>query len=233
MNRQGGSILLLMSGALLLAAPLLIQGVRLGENHRVLQEWNSGVRPDGEPTQVEALRAEVRSDRRGPVRTGAPEPTTPVLAADTILASDTATASAAPAKAPTGAGFRILLPSLGLDWAVLADIGDAELAVGPGHYPGTALPGAGGNLAIAGHRTHRGQPSYFYRLNRLALGDSVVIQQGERSWTYQVETLFITSAYDLSVLHPTAEPTLTLTTCDPPGTEDQRLIVRAKLISAG
>jgi sortase (surface protein transpeptidase) len=36
-----------------------------------------------------------------------------------------------------GALFRVQLPSLGLDWAVMADIGNAELAVGPGHYPGT------------------------------------------------------------------------------------------------
>lgn len=241
MNRQGGSILLLLIGALLLAAPLVIQEVRLGENRRVLQEWNSRVAlPAGAraPEPVEALRAESRSIQRGLDLARAPEtPASPPPIAVATPAPTIPTTLAAPSS-PTGetqsqataAGFRILLPSLDLDWAVMADIGNAELAAGPGHYPGTALPGAGGNLAIAGHRTHRGRPSYFYQLNRLAPGDAVIIQQGEHVWHYQVERSFITDAYDRSVLDSTAEPTLTLTTCDPPGTEDLRLIVKARLV---
>lgn len=229
MNRQGGSILLLLIGALLLAAPLVIQEVRLGENRRVLHEWNSSVAtPAGARAveSLEALRAESRSVQRGLDRSQASQALADIP--PIALAAPAAPSAESPSPA-LAAGFRILLPSLGLDWAVMADIGNAELAVGPGHYPGTPLPGAGGNLAIAGHRTHRGQPSYFYALNRLTVGDEVIIQAGEGTWVYRVEHLFITSAYDISVLAPTAEPTLTLTTCDPPGTEDQRLIVRAGL----
>ena len=42
-------------------------------------------------------------------------------------------------------------------------------ASGPGHYPGTPLPGEAGNVAIAGHRTTYAHP--FYDLNAVAPGD--------------------------------------------------------------
>jgi sortase A len=227
MNRQGGSILLLLIGALLVAAPLVIQEVRLGENRRVLQERNSQVAAPAAPGENpgDSLRAESRR-ARAPLGGGTPTP--PPLAADETVT--TAPTESVPA-AVQSSGFRIQIPALDLDWAVMGDIGNAELAVGPGQYPGTAGPGSAGNLAIAGHRTHRGEPSYFYPINRLAPGDQIIIKGTSRVWVYQVERLFIISAYDLSVLAPSSEPILTLTTCDPPGTEDKRLIVRARLVS--
>lgn len=232
MNRQGGSILLLVIGALLLAAPLVIQEVRVGENRRLLQERNDQVvlragAPLGEGAPSLADSQPPRTDYRvqGAGAPRAVEPDALPLPADEV---ETTREVASPAQ---GAGFRIQMPTLGLDWAVMADIGNAELAAGPGHYPGTAGPGAGSNLAIAGHRTHRGEPSYFYAINRLRPGDRVIIKGAGGSWVYQVDRLFITSAYDRSVLDPTPESVLTLTTCDPPGTEDKRLIVRARLVS--
>ena len=39
----------------------------------------------------------------------------------------------------------------------------ADLRMGPGHYPGTPLPGEAGNASIAGHRTTYAHP--FYDLN--------------------------------------------------------------------
>ena len=44
---------------------------------------------------------------------------------------------------------------------------------GPGHYPGTPLPGEAGNVAIAGHRTTYLHP--FYNLNELVPGDAIDI----------------------------------------------------------
>src|SRR5487761_2787659 len=32
-------------------------------------------------------------------------------------------------------------------------VAEGDLSLGPGHYPGTPLPGEKGNVAIAGHRT--------------------------------------------------------------------------------
>src|SRR5688572_22535163 len=47
-----------------------------------------------------------------------------------------------------------------------------DLQRGPGHYPGTAMPGDKGNFAVAGHRTTYGAP--FFHLDQLRKGDEVV-----------------------------------------------------------
>lgn len=68
---------------------------------------------------------------------------------------------------------------------VLDDVSMDDLQRGPGHYPGTALPGEPGNFAVAGHRTTYGAP--FFHLDALRRGDHVLVtdRQGRRH-TYEV-----------------------------------------------
>ena len=42
---------------------------------------------------------------------------------------------------------------------VVEGVAHSDLKQGPGHYPGTALPGEVGNMVISGHRTTYGAPS--------------------------------------------------------------------------
>lgn len=128
--------------------------------------------------------------------------------------------------APT---YQIQIPSIGVDYLVGEGIEDQVLAKGPGHYPQTLFPGEEGTAALAGHRTIRGRPGYFHRLNEVKAGDMVWIEYRDRRLGFTVERVFLTSPYDLTVLHPTAHPSLTLTTCDPPGSDEMRLIVQARL----
>lgn len=138
----------------------------------------------------------------------------------------------APAPAPAPPPMLLEIPALGLRQAVLDDVDNRSLDRGPGHYPRTAMPGQeGGNVAIAGHRTIRGVPSFFYRLNLLKAGDPIRITHGGVLYRYQVEELFIVDPQDTYVLNPVGYSALTLTTCDPPGTDERRLIVRARLVS--
>lgn len=112
------------------------------------------------------------------------------------------------------------------------DVSERGLAAGPGHYPGTARPGKPGNIAIAGHRTGWGSP--FLNLDDLEPGDRVKIvdRRGVRH-TYVVRDSRLVTPTDDWVLGPdplgTGEPTLTLTTCDPPEINSERLIVFATL----
>ena len=111
------------------------------------------------------------------------------------------------------------------------------LRAGAGHYENTALPGENGNVAIAGHRTGFGEP--FRHIDALRPGDKVIMETPIGTYTYEVmpkvdghKNPWITNPSDLGVIAPTLEAVLTLTTCDPPHTSKNRLIVRAKLIKS-
>ncbi|MFB9522544.1 class E sortase [Streptomyces cremeus] len=110
-----------------------------------------------------------------------------------------------------------------------------------GHYPGTALPGRAGNVALAGHRNTHGEP--FRRLDRLGRGDEVVVETRDAVHTYVVSGgVPQTSARDVGVIAPVprsavhpgrgfSEPGhyLTLTTCTPEFTSTHRLVIWATL----
>lgn len=159
------------------------------------------------------------------------------LAADAPPPSDPAAASPAP-EAPADqpapdaaeAAYRIVIPRIGVDYPVGEGVDNPVLAEGPGHYPETVLPGEVGNSVLAGHRTVRGQPAFFYRLDELEEGDEIRIAYPDRILTFAVEEVFLTDPYDLSVMDPTEYAALTLTTCHPPGSDEFRLIVRASLV---
>ena len=129
------------------------------------------------------------------------------------------------------------IPRLGRDWArpVLEGVGDAELAAGIGHYPGTATPGQVGNFALAGHRATHGEP--FAYLDRLVPGDLVYVQTRGTWWTYRITGSEIVMPTEISVLLPVprqpgkkaTKATITLTTCNPRWGSTERLIVYGEL----
>jgi sortase A len=118
------------------------------------------------------------------------------------------------------------IPRIGLLDAIVEGVGDAQLEQGPGHYPGTALPGEPGNVAIAGHRTTYAHP--FYNLDALEPGDPIYILTGQGLFHYTVTSNQIVSPDDVAILDTTpGQNTLTLTTCNPRYSAAQRLVVTA------
>ncbi len=122
----------------------------------------------------------------------------------------------------------ITIPRIGVDQVVVEGVGAAQLAEGPGHYPGTALPGQPGNSAIAGHRTTHGAP--FNGLAELRTGDAIDVTTLQGAFTYRVARSMVVSPDDVAVLAPTTTPQLTLTTCTPKYSAAQRLVVEARLV---
>jgi len=134
---------------------------------------------------------------------------------------------------PTGSAVAIIdIPKIRVDAAVVEGVGVGDLQKGPGHYPGSPLPGQAGNAAIAGHRTTYGAP--FYRLDELVPGDPILVttKDGSRPWQYVVTSSKSVSPSDVAVLDPSSSPELTLTTCTPRFTATQRLVVVARLVGA-
>ena len=118
----------------------------------------------------------------------------------------------------TGQVFAIIrIPALGKDWkfTVIEGTDLPQLATGPGHVRGTALPGAEGNVGIAAHDVTAGNP--FLHLASLKPGDTVTITTQHCVVTYTVTRLPYRVLYtDVGVLRPVGtEHTLTMITCWP------------------
>jgi sortase A len=118
------------------------------------------------------------------------------------------------------------IPKIGILDAIVEGVGETQLEQGPGHYPGTPLPGEPGNVAVAGHRTTYAHP--FYNLNELAFGDSIYILTKQGFFHYTVASSQVVAPTDVAVLASVAnKATLTLTTCNPRYSAATRLVVTA------
>lgn len=124
------------------------------------------------------------------------------------------------------------IPRFGKDWLWVSVEGTAldDIAKGPGHYSGTALPGEVGNSAFAGHRTTHGQP--FFDFEKLEVGDKVFLSQTGAEWEYEIVTKpKVIEANNWKVVQPTKNGRwLTLTTCWPKYGSTKRMFVRATMI---
>ncbi len=145
--------------------------------------------------------------------------------------------SAQPVVAPTiaappigSAVGTIDIPTIGIDMVVVEGTDEIRLQQGPGHYPGTPLPGEAGNAAIAGHRTTYLHP--FYNLNELVDGDPIIVSTTQGIFRYDVIGSQVVSPDDVAVVAPTPTPELTLTTCNPRFSASQRLVVHAALVAS-
>lgn len=129
---------------------------------------------------------------------------------------------------PPSAVLRI--PKLHLEVPVYDGTDDLTLNRGVGRIIGTTRLGVAGNTGIAGHRD-----GFFRVLKDIAPGDTVELMLPSQTSHYVVENIEITSPDDVSVLQPTAKPSLTLVTCYPfyfVGSAPQRYIVRASFTSS-
>lgn len=130
---------------------------------------------------------------------------------------------------------RIVIPAIDVSTVVVSGTSQAALRAGAGHYPHTPLPGADGNVGIAGHRTTYGRP--FNRVDELSAGDEIWLLTPVGDHRYVVSdpdpdigaNPWITDPEDWGVVAPSDDAVLTLTTCHPKGSAQQRMIVRAEL----
>jgi sortase A len=129
-----------------------------------------------------------------------------------------------------GVGFALLrVPKVGLEAVVFEGVTTPILANGPGHMPGTPLPGQPGNAVISGHRTTHGRP--FHDFDQLVVGDRVEVDTGIGTHVYEVRESFIVAPTDVWVTDARPGAWLTLTTCNPKYSARERLIVTAELVA--
>lgn len=146
--------------------------------------------------------------------------------------------------APVGPKPRLIIPKINLDVPVVYDEPSVDekaiqraLEDGVLHYATTPSPGELGNPVIFGHSSNnilnRGEYKFaFVLLNRLEIGDTFMVHYEGKRYVYRVTESKIVPPTDVSVLNSTDRPaTMTLITCDPPGTAINRLVVIGEQIS--
>jgi sortase A len=109
--------------------------------------------------------------------------------------------------------------------------------LGVGHYPGTQMPGAIGNFAIAAHRSAYG--GGMHEIEQLQLGDAIHIQTRDGWYTYRFRDLEYVTPETTEVLAPVPHqpdlaPTdriVTLTSCNPLYSTAERIIAYGVLES--
>lgn len=123
---------------------------------------------------------------------------------------------------------RIQIPAIGLDHAVYEGVWLTVINEGPGHWPGTPLPGGYGNSVFGGHRVTYTHP--FRDLDQLAPGDAIqfTLVDGRR-FVYLVTEQFIVEPGALWIVDQAPGRTLTLFACHPKGSARQRIVIRAEL----
>jgi len=120
------------------------------------------------------------------------------------------------------------IPSINLKQYVVSGTDEMSLQFGPGHYLQTDLPGSGGNVGIAGHRTTYGAP--FSKLDLLEVGDTIFLNSGGNIYHYEIDEKLIVDANEGEyVLYNRGDDRITLTTCHPKYSARQRLVISAKL----
>jgi sortase A len=124
---------------------------------------------------------------------------------------------------------RLRIPSAEIDCIVFGGDDQATLEKGPGHIPGTEMPGeetSRKNCVITAHRD-----SHFRHLGWLRKGHRIELETPAGETLYRVVSREIVKPDAVRVLQPTKNPRLTLITCYPfnyIGAAPERLVVVAE-----
>jgi LPXTG-site transpeptidase (sortase) family protein len=137
-----------------------------------------------------------------------------------------------------GTQFGVMyVPRFGADWQFTVAEGTSRKDIldqgEVGHYKDTGMPGAVGNSVYAAHRWTSGAP--FDPIDRLVIGDAIVIHTPDGWYTYRFRTLEYVRDTQVEVLLPVPQQVgiaangryLTLTSCAPKLNMLERIVAYA------
>ena len=128
------------------------------------------------------------------------------------------------AKVPIVKIGEIRIPKIGLVHPVYEGVTLTVVDRGPGHWPGSAVPGQLGNAVFAGHRVTHSHP--FRHVDKLVPGDEIIFVMPNGTFTYKMTKQEIVKPTDTWIVNPTPDATLTLFACHPPGSAAKRIVIR-------
>lgn len=131
--------------------------------------------------------------------------------------------------------YTITIPKLDIKNAVVSTV-DTDLAKHLVNYFGTAIPSAKGNAVIFGHSTlpqlfdKNDYKTIFSNLYKLSIGDKIIVNSGNVTYTYVIENVVVVDPDNTTVLEQNYDDSfITLVTCTPPGTIWKRLVVKGRI----
>jgi sortase A len=149
-----------------------------------------------------------------------------------------------PSTTAVGPEPKVIIPKINVEIPIVFDEESTEEAAiqraleeGVIHYATTSNPGEQGNGAIFGHSSNnilnKGKYKFaFVLLRRLESGDVFYVQKDGKRFAYRVYKKTVVSPDQVAVLGAQDKPsTMSLITCDPPGTSLNRLVVVGEQIS--
>ena len=131
------------------------------------------------------------------------------------------------AKEPLTELGSLEIPKLKVTEPLLEGISLNTLDRGPGHWPGTAMPGHIGNVVVGGHRTSHSRP--FRHIDQLVPGDEVILTTLEGRFVYKVTSTKIVTPDAMWIVDQQPTFTATLFACHPVGSTRERIVVFLEL----
>jgi len=126
----------------------------------------------------------------------------------------------------------IVIPKMGVNTEILEGDVNTMLWKGVVRMSVGSTPNKGGNTVITAHRYlyRPPNPKTFFLLDKLTKGDIITIYWQNKKYQYKVRESKVVEPDEISILHNTPNPQLTLFSCTPLFTSKQRLVVIADLI---
>jgi sortase A len=160
------------------------------------------------------------------------ETTTTPVPIETLPTEETLPTPAAAPADPNGAEARlqvgtIEIPKINVIKPMFEGVTLTTLNRGPGHWPGTAMPGDVGNVVIGGHRVSHDRP--FRNIDRLEPGDDVYLTTATGRFDYKVVSSEVVTPDAIRIIDQTPDRTATLFACTPPGSTSHRLVIHLAL----
>ena len=122
----------------------------------------------------------------------------------------------------------LVIPRIDVSLQIHEGQSNTTLEKGAWRRPKTSTPDSGGNTVIVGHRFNYSATGTFYHLDKVQVGDPIVVYWQGREYAYIVASSSVVPASQISVEDNTKEPQLTLYTCTPIWSFKDRLVVVAK-----